>query len=75
MSASWIQSLFEDKAIVDHREPFATFQIPNVEGTFGVFAPEIKPWQQLLTVSSLLHLNVEMSCHSYPCSLSTASHA
>jgi hypothetical protein len=48
---AFLQSLFVDKAIVDSREPIFSFSIPNVEGTFGIFAPEITAWKQLAIVS------------------------
>jgi hypothetical protein len=48
----FLQILFEDKGIVDNREPLASFSIPLVEGTFGLFAPDITPWKQLAIVSS-----------------------
>jgi hypothetical protein len=52
--ATFLQSLFEDKAIVDNREPLLTFSIPRVEGTFGLFAPETTAWKQLAIVSASL---------------------
>jgi hypothetical protein len=47
----FMKSLFEDKGIVDYREPLASFSIPAIEGTFGLFAPDITPWKQLAIVS------------------------
>lgn len=45
------RTLFADKLVDDTREPFATFEVPGVDGTFGIFPPTLGIWQQLLYVS------------------------
>lgn len=44
-------SLFADKLVEDTREPLTTFEIPGLDGTFGLFPPTLGIWQQLLYVS------------------------
>jgi hypothetical protein len=43
-------SLFADKLLEDLREPLTTFAIPGFDGAFGLFAPTLTIWQQLLYV-------------------------
>ena len=46
----YLKSLFANKAIVDEREALYTFTLPNVDGTFGLFAPDPTAWTQLALV-------------------------
>jgi hypothetical protein len=45
-----IESLLVDKLVEDDREFVTTFQIPGVEGSFGLFPPKMNFWVQLLVV-------------------------
>jgi len=47
MPLSFVQDLFANKLLEDDREPFINFQIPGMEGEFGVLAPKIEFWLQL----------------------------
>jgi hypothetical protein len=49
---SFFVSLFEDKLVgVDNREPWISgLDIPGVEGSFTIFAPEALPWIQMAGV-------------------------
>lgn len=48
------QTLFADKLKEDTREPLATFEIPGLDGTFGLYPPVMGVWQQALLVSTLV---------------------
>jgi hypothetical protein len=52
------ESLFADKLLEDPREPLTTFTIPGFDGTFGLYAPTLALWQQLLYVSSKRHASM-----------------
>lgn len=42
-----------DKLTTDEREPLTTFEIPGLEGTFGLYAPRGEVWKQLLLLVTL----------------------
>lgn len=46
--------LFADKLTADAREPVLIFDLPGLDGPFGLYAPLLEPWKQLLLVSSIL---------------------
>ena len=54
----YLQDLFiENKAIVDDRaEPLMTFQIPTLDGEYGLFAPNMTGWFHMIHVSSFFSL-------------------
>lgn len=50
---SFFKSFFEDKLIVDTRDPWLNgIEIPGVAGSFDVLAPLPDPWLQLAAVRS-----------------------
>lgn len=54
--------IFSDKLDVDDREPVASFQIPGVEGEFGLYPPRLVFWIQLTIVSSSMLFVLDMLC-------------
>lgn len=58
--AALLQSIFEEKYIVDDREPFLYFHIPNVDGEFSVYAPKIGVLLQLVA-SGLLQAVIQVA--------------
>lgn len=48
---NFIKSAFADKAVVDERTPLLTFRVLGEE--YGLFAPRVVPWNQLLLVQLL----------------------
>src|SRR5210317_2241134 len=49
MAPNLLQKAFEQKFIVDDREPVATFSLPFSEAKWELLAPRIEPWIQMLT--------------------------
>ena len=48
MTSNLLQKAFEQKFIVDDREPLATFSLPFSETKWQLLAPRIEPWLQML---------------------------
>ena len=48
-----VAHLFSEKLTNDPREPIVAFEIPGFDGSFGLFAPLLEPWKQLLLVSPI----------------------
>lgn len=55
-----LDSIFEEKYIVDDREPFLQFHIPSVDGEFSVYAPKIGMLLQLVA-SGLLQTVIQLA--------------
>jgi len=53
----YLKPLFADKLKDDDREPTTSFEIPGVEGVFGLYAPKAAFWNQLILVSKSLLLS------------------
>jgi hypothetical protein len=62
----FLKGVFEENYNVDDREPLASFQIPNVEGDFSLFAPSLGPWKQQLIFSFLQSIiQIVFACFIY----------
>ena len=80
---SFFVSLFEEKFVgVDNREPWISgLEIPGVEGSFTILAPEVGTWIQVASVRDFYHRSIRLvdtrgprfspslSFSSYPCKL------
>ena len=45
-----LRPLFANKLTQDDRDPIRIFEIPGMEGMFGLYAPQLEPIKQLLLV-------------------------
>lgn len=55
---AFFQRFFIDKLVVDDREPVTIIHLPGVEGAFGVYAPNLAFWNQLLAVSNSANASI-----------------
>lgn len=62
----FLKEIFQEKFIVDKREPIATFGIPYVDGRFALLSPCFGPWQQLIVLSLVQSLiQILFACFIY----------
>eukprot|EP00525_Craspedostauros_australis_P005110 CAMPEP_0198109034 /NCGR_PEP_ID=MMETSP1442-20131203/1048_1 /TAXON_ID= /ORGANISM="Craspedostauros australis, Strain CCMP3328" /LENGTH=428 /DNA_ID=CAMNT_0043764505 /DNA_START=47 /DNA_END=1334 /DNA_ORIENTATION=- len=54
-----IKSIFDNKLVLDDREPAMTFELPGFDGTFGLLMPEGELWLQL---GALISLQTGLQC-------------
>jgi hypothetical protein len=47
---AYLQGFFEDKLMVDNREPWIEFDLPGTTDRYGLYAPGGELWKQIIVV-------------------------
>lgn len=48
---AYLQGFFDDKLMIDNREPWIEFVVPGTTDKYGLFAPGVELWKQIVLVS------------------------